>query len=103
MELQRLEAARAYAREQEDALVALIKELCKIPAPSHQEGQRAAFIKDWFEKNGFSDVTIDAAQNVIAPVHCTPNCEVVVFMVHTDTVFPDLEPMPMRQENGRLY
>ena len=103
MELQRLEAARAYAREQADALVALIKELCKIPAPSHQEGQRAAFIKNWFEKNGFSGVTIDAAQNVIAPVHCAPSCEVVVFMAHTDTVFPDLEPLPMRQENGRLY
>ena len=24
-------------------------------------------------------------------------------MAHIDTVFPDLEPMPMREENGRLY
>ena len=29
--------------------------------------------------------------------------EMVVIMAHTDTVFPDMEPMPLREENGRIY
>lgn len=48
-------------------------------------------------------MTVDAAQNVIAPVNCTPGCEVVVFMAHTDTVFPDLTPMPLHREGDRLF
>lgn len=29
--------------------------------------------------------------------------DIVVIMAHIDTVFPDLQPMPMREEAGRLY
>lgn len=102
MEYRLNEAARRYAAEHETALVELIEALSAIPAPSHHEERRAAFVKAWFEENGFSGVTIDAAKNVIAPVNCTPGCEVVVFMAHTDTVFPDMEPMPLRREGDRL-
>ena len=102
MEYRLNEAARRYAAEHETALVELIETLSAIPAPSHHEERRAAFVKAWFEENGFSGVTIDAAKNVIAPVNCTPGCEVVVFMAHTDTVFPDMEPMPLRREGDRL-
>lgn len=94
---------RVYAAEQERPLVELIEALCKIPAPSHHEERRAAFVKAWFAENGFPDVTTDVAQNVIASVNCVPGREVVVFMAHTDTVFPDTEPMPLHRENGRLY
>lgn len=103
MEFQLNGKGRVYAAEQERPLVELIEALCKIPAPSHHEERRAAFVKAWFAENGFPDVTTDAAQNVIAPVNCAPGREVVVFMAHTDTVFPDTEPMPLRRENGRLY
>lgn len=68
MEYRLNEAARRYAVEHETALVELIEALSAIPAPSHHEERRAAFVKAWFEENGFSDVTIDAAKNVIAPV-----------------------------------
>ena len=102
MEYRLNEAARRYAAEHETTLVELIEALSAIPAPSHHEERRAAFVKAWFEENGFSGVTIDAAKNVIAPVNCTPGCEVVVFMAHTDTVFPDMEPMPLRREGDRL-
>jgi len=76
----------------------LIKDLCTIPAPSHKEELRAAFCKAWFEKAGFENVTIDEALNVICPVNVTEDNELVVFMAHTDTVFPDLEPMPFIED-----
>lgn len=103
MKFQLNDEGRVYAAEQERPLVELIEALCKIPAPSHHEERRAAFVKAWFAENGFPDVTTDVAQNVIAPVNCVPGREVIVFMAHTDTVFPDTEPMPLHRENGRLY
>ena len=40
----------------------LIKTLCRIPAPSHREERRAAFIREWLEVRGFS-AEIDDAKN----------------------------------------
>ena len=80
----------------------LIKTLCRIPAPSHREERRAAFIREWLEVRGFS-AEIDDAKNVRCGWGVEESGEIAVVMAHIDTVFPDLEPMPMREENGRLY
>lgn len=77
--------------------------MCQIPAPSYHEEQRAAFCKNWLEKNGAEGVTVDAAKNVIFPINAEGSDRLTLFAAHMDTVFPDLEPMPMREENGRLY
>lgn len=96
-------SALVYQAAHEQELIDLIKELCRIPAPSHHEEKRAEFVKNWFEANGFANITVDDALNVIAPVNCTEGCDVVIFMAHTDTVFPDTEPMPLYEEDGRLF
>ena len=80
----------------------LIKTLCRIPAPSHREERRAAFIREWLEARGFS-AEIDDAKNVRCGWGVEESGEIAVVMAHIDTVFPDLEPMPMREEGGRLY
>ena len=80
----------------------LIKALCRISAPSHQEERRAAFIRNWLEERGLP-AEIDDAKNVRCGWGLEQSEEMVVVMAHTDTVFPDLEPMPMREEGGRLY
>lgn len=80
----------------------LLRTLGRIPAPSGQEERRAEFCRDWLRENGAASVEIDAAKNVIC--HVGPqDGELVVFAAHTDVVFPDLEPLPMREENGLLY
>ncbi len=83
-------------------VIALIKQLCAIPAPSHKEDRRAAFIRDWFTARGMH-AEIDEAKNVRIPMGLDTHEDIVVVMAHTDTVFPDMEPMPMREEGGRLY
>lgn len=97
------QAAKQYLEESEGELIALIKTLCAIPAPSHKEGERAAFCKKWLEENGATGVTIDEAQNVVYPVGCEAGKELVIFMAHTDTVFPDLTPMPLEERDGKLF
>lgn len=83
--------------------LALLKTLAAIPAPSHQEEKRAAFIRDWLIGQGAGEVVIDPALNVIVPFGCEGREDIRVFMAHTDVVFPDTDPLPVREEGGRLY
>ena len=90
---------RAHEEETKD----LLRQLCRIPAPSHKEEKRAAFCRDWLKKNGAKTVWIDEALNVVCPYGGSEQGPWRIFMAHTDTVFPDTDPMPMREENGILY
>ena len=92
-----------YAAEVQEELKQLIRDLCAIPAPSHHEEKRAEFCKKWFEDNGFTGVFIDEALNVIAPLNVTADNPLTVIMAHTDTVFPDTEPMPFSEDGEYMY
>lgn len=81
----------------------LLKTLAAIPAPSHQEHRRAEFIRDWLLRQGAVNVEIDSALNVVLPFGCGGRTDLRVYMAHTDVVFPDTEPLPVREKNGRLY
>lgn len=80
----------------------LLRTLCAIPAPSHHEEQRAAFVRNWFNARGM-EAFIDEAKNVIVPFDVKEHEELLVVMAHTDTVFPDMEPMPFAEADGKLY
>ena len=98
-------AMEEYAKNVQTELLQLVRDMCAIPAPSHHEEKRAEFCKDWFIRNGFKNVRIDEALNVLAPVgvDLDGSDELDVMMAHTDTVFPDTEPMPFREEDGFMY
>lgn len=81
----------------------LLKTLAAIPAPSHQEHRRAEFIRDWLEKNCGVRPMLDGALNIILPVGDDGITPFRVVMAHTDVVFPDTDPLPVREENGILY
>jgi acetylornithine deacetylase/succinyl-diaminopimelate desuccinylase-like protein len=87
-----------YLEHSQEELKQLIRDLCAIPAPSHHEEERAAFCKAWFENNGGAGSYIDEALNVICPYGDTGEGPLTVFMAHTDTVFPDREPMPFLED-----
>lgn len=78
----------------------LLRTLAAIPAPSHHEDERAAFIKCWLEEQGAWNVILDEAKNVILPLGEGPWLAV---LAHTDVVFPDTDPLPVREGNGRIY
>ena len=92
-----------YIEDHRREALDLLLEFARIPAPSHHEERRAEFCKKWLENNGAEGVYIDEALNVIYPVGCEGKKELVVFMAHSDVVFPDTEPLPMTIENGRIY
>ncbi len=88
-----------HAEEAKELLI----ELAQIPAPSHHEEKRAEFCKNWLEQQGAKGVYIDEALNVVYPIGDTGSNKLMVFEAHSDVVFPDMEPLPLKVENGRIY
>jgi len=86
-----------------DEQLALLKELAAIPAPSHNEGKRVEFISNWLKHQGAEGVYVDEALNVVLPFGCSGRDDITVYMAHTDVVFPDLDALPVREENGILF
>ncbi len=93
----------AYVDLHMQELYALHKELCLIPAPSHLEHKRAEFCKAWFDANCREGAYIDDALNVIFPYEAEGSDRLSVIVAHTDTVFPDTEPMPFVEDGDYLY
>ena len=94
---------KQYVKACSDEMYALHKELCLIPAPSHNEEKRAEFCKRWFDENCGEGAYIDEALNVIFPYEASGSNSLAVICAHTDTVFPDTVPMPFTDDGEKLY
>lgn len=81
----------------------LLLTLAQIPAPSHHEEKRAEFCLKWLKEKGAEGAYIDEARNVIYPVGDDGKKDLMVFMAHSDVVFPDTEPLPLRVADGCIY
>lgn len=97
------ESVIQYIDDHKQEAYELLLTVAQIPAPSHHEEQRAEFCKKWLEDQGAEGVYIDEALNVVYPLGCTESNPVVVFMAHTDVVFPDTTPLPLQVENGKIF
>lgn len=97
------ESVIQYIDEHKQEAYDLLLTLAQIPAPSHHEEKRAEFCKKWLENQGAEGVYIDEALNVVYPIGCNETNPVVVFMAHTDVVFPDTTPLPLRVEDGNIF
>ena len=94
---------KQYIKEQEQEAYELLKTLAQIPSPSNHEEKRMEFCKKWLEDAGAKGVYTDEALNVVYPYGVTESNPVVVIMAHMDVVFPDTQPLPFKEEAGRLY
>lgn len=97
-----METILEFARQNEAGMLQTLRELCAIPAPSHQEELRAAYCKEWLEQAGAKGVYIDEALNVVFPLNCEGSDDITVYVAHTDTVFPDIQPMPIVEDDTYL-
>ena len=98
----------AYIEQHMAELKDLLITLCGIPAPSNQEEKRAEYCRQWLVNEGAQEVSVDEALNVRCLIRGTNSAgaeerPLVVFMAHTDTVFPDLEPMSLTEQDGRIF
>jgi len=91
-----------YIEQHREEAFHLLLELAQIPAPSHREEKRAEFCRAWLERQGAKGVYIDQALNVVYPIGYEEEKPAVIFMAHSDVVFPDLDPLPLRVEEGKI-
>ena len=94
-----LQYIEAHAEEARQLLI----DLAQIPAPSHHEERRAEFCLQWLHSKGADTAYIDEAKNVIYPIGDTGTNDLMVFMAHSDVVFPDTTPLPLKIENERIF
>lgn len=80
----------------------LLLDLARIPAPSDHEERRAQFCLNWLRSMGAQNAYIDSALNVINPIGDDGINDLMVFMAHSDVVFPDTTPLPLKIENRRI-
>ncbi|MBR4012383.1 MAG: M20/M25/M40 family metallo-hydrolase, partial [Spirochaetaceae bacterium] len=92
-----------YIESGRELMLQTLKEMCAIPAPSHYEHDRARYCKQWLENIGAQGVYIDDALNVVFPLNCEGSSRITVFAAHTDTVFPDREPMPYFDDGEKIH
>jgi acetylornithine deacetylase/succinyl-diaminopimelate desuccinylase-like protein len=93
----------AFIQEHFEQYQSLICRLTAIPAPSHKEEKRAAFIVDYLHQLGYSQAFIDESKNVICEIKGRDKQkDVHLFMAHTDTVFPDESEISVVVEDGRI-
>lgn len=88
-----------------DQLAALVLErtveLAEIPAPTHEEADRAARVSAWWEQDGHQGVDVDGAGNVWARLRHGDGPALLV-CAHLDTVFGADVDHRVRNEDGRM-
>lgn len=91
-----------FCEEKFEEVLELHHDLCVIPAPSHFEDERAEYILKYLKDCGVENAHIDEAKNVI----CTfgkPSDKMIVFMAHTDTVFPMDTPLNYVDDGEKIH
>jgi tripeptide aminopeptidase len=75
--------------------------LTEIPAPSFEEEDRAAAVKELFAAEGLA-IHTDRIGNVIGELRGSNEREIVLIAAHLDTVFPSGTPVEVRREGDRM-
>ena len=98
-----MQSIHDFLTEHQQEHLDLLVTMAQIPAPSGKEEARANFCKEWLEAQGAQGVYIDEVLNVIYPIGVTDENPLVVFAAHSDVVFPDTEPLPLKIEDGKIF
>ncbi len=79
----------------------LAERVCRIPAPTGQEAERARFVADALAARGLA-VEVDDLGDVIARRPGRGARPTLMLAAHTDTVFPEGTPIAVERADGRL-
>lgn len=94
---------KEFANKNYEEALSVLRDLCAIPAPSWHEEERAIYCKNYLEKLGAKGVYIDEALNTVYEYNCEGSSDITVFEAHTDTVFPDLAPLPYEETEDKIF
>lgn len=97
------ETGLAWLADTFDTVIEETLRLCRIPAPTFDEAERATYVAQRMRAIGLDDVHIDTISNVTGIVHGTSNGPTTLVAAHIDTVFPRTTPLDVHRTSQRLY
>lgn len=99
--------ARQILRDTDGETISDMLELVQIPAPSLEEGARAARFQERCHALGLRDTEIDEVGNVLIRLplstSSSPTAAPVLVAAHLDTVFPMTTELTPRWEGDRVF
>ena len=96
-----VQEALQFLREDDERTLREHLEICQIPAPSYEEGEKAEYVRKKMVDAGLSDVHIDEVGNVLGIWKGTGNGPRIMIAGHTDTVFPRETDLTLKKEGER--
>ena len=97
-----LARARAAILQRDEATIETQIAVSEIAAPTGEEGERGAWVASRFHAIGLTNVSTDAAGNVLGTRAGTEQGAPVVICAHLDTVFPRSVSLRVQHEGPRL-
>jgi len=103
--IDRPDTARAvdFVFRHDDETLATQVEITEIAAPPFGEAVRAEHVARLLAAAGTTDVRVDSAGNVVAPMAGTDEERPFVVSAHLDTVFPAGTDVRVRRDGDRFY
>jgi tripeptide aminopeptidase len=98
-----LEDGLAWFAETLDEVVEETMRLCRIPGPTFDEAERAAYAEARMRAIGLDDVQVDDIYNVTGVIKSNSDGPTTLVAAHLDTVFPQGTPLEVRRTSNRLY
>jgi tripeptide aminopeptidase len=98
-----VEDGLAWFAETLDEVVEETLHLCRIPGPTFDEADRAAYAAARMRAIGLDDVQVDDIYNVTGVIEGPRGGPTTLVAAHIDTVFPQGTPLEVRRTSNRLY
>lgn len=96
-----VQEALQFLREDDERTLREHLEMCQIPAPSYEEGEKAEYVRKKMVDAGLEDVHIDEVGNVLGTWKGTGDGPRIIIAGHTDTVFPRETDLTLKREGER--
>ena len=96
-----VQEALKFLREDDERTLQEHLEMCQIPAPSYEEGEKAEYVRKKMVDAGLSEVHVDEVGNVLGTWKGTGNGPRIMVAGHTDTVFPRETDLTLKKEGER--
>lgn len=93
----------AVAVGMKEPIAELTSRLTEVPAPTGDEGDRAAVLAGVLRDAGFDDVRVDELHDVTGRIRGRRSDRSVLLAAHIDTVFPRDIDISVRREGDRLH